>query len=149
MSDEQPARNEQIAAIARQFAAYLREQTGTDLPDPASLDSDGALVEVFGRLDAALDQLTALADVYGTDPRSAYEPLVLPAAALVGEYLHYGAGARWIEPLIDEDSTLIIETADTTTVDLTAAVRAAFLSGMPNLSVMAVRLRALESTAGE
>lgn len=148
MTDEQPTRDEQITGIARQFAAYLGEQTGTNLADPEDTGSDD-LKEAFVRLDAALDQLTALADVYGADPRSAYEPLVLPAAALVGEYFRHGSGARWIEPVVDEDTTLIIESATGAQIDLTAAVRAAFLSGMPNLSVMASQILALETTSDE
>ncbi len=139
LTEQQLDREAQIAGVAGQFVAFIDAQTGSAPPAPESVAQDD-LLSAFQELDSSLDQLADLADVYGTDRLQAIEPLVLPAAALVGEYMRHAAGARWVEPLIDADTTLIIATADGVAVDLTGAVRASLLSGMSNLKTMAMRL---------
>jgi hypothetical protein len=139
LPEDSPSRDEQIAEVARQFSHYLHDQTGANLMAPESVEADGVL-EAFGRLDSALDQISGFASVYGVDPGNDLEPLVLPAAALCGEYLRHGAGARWVEPDFEPETTLAIVTADGVAIDLTGAVRASLLSGMPNLKIMAEHL---------
>jgi hypothetical protein len=139
LPEESPARDEQIAEVARHFIQYLHDQTGTEIAVPESVEPDTVL-DAFGKLDSVLDQLSGFASVYGTDPRNDLEPLVLPAAALCGEYLRFGAGARWVEPDFEPETTLAIVTADGVGIDLTGAVRASLLSGMPNLRIMAEHL---------
>lgn len=139
MDQDDLTREEQLSRLASQFAEYLRAQTGIDLPDPETVPSD-ELDAAFSRLDAALQQIGDLAVVYGSDPRADYEPLVLPSAALAGEYLRAGAGARWLQPEVDGDTTALLATADGVAVDLTGAVRATMLTGFPNLRGMVDRL---------
>lgn len=139
MSQESPSREEQIAEVAARFADFIETQTGEGVPEPASIAPDG-LEDALSALDAALNQLADLADAYGTDRLQAVEPLVLPIAALAGEYLIHGADASWVEPIIDADSTLIIALPGGVAVDLTGAVRASLMSGMSNLRVMVARL---------
>lgn len=139
LSETTPSRDEQIAAIATQFTHYIETQTGEAVPVPSDVDATN-VDEAFSALDAALDQMADLADVYGADRLQALEPLVLPTAALAGEYLIHGAGAAWIEPVIDADTTLIVATPDGVAVDLTGSVRASLMSGVSNLRVMAARL---------
>ncbi|HLT18865.1 MAG TPA: hypothetical protein VKZ96_05340 [Thermomicrobiales bacterium] len=144
MSEESPGREEQIADIAVKLVAYIEAQTGDAVPAPADVSAD-SLDAAFSALDAALDQLTDLAAVYGADRLQAIEPLVLPIAALAGEYFVHGAGATWVEPVIDADTTLIVALPGGVAVDLTGAVRASLMSGVSNLRVMAARLIAPES----
>ena len=139
LPEDSPSRDEQIAEVARHFIHYLQDQTGTELPAPETVEAETVL-DAFGKLDSALDQISGFASVYGTDPRNDLEPLALPAAALCGEYLRYGAAASWVEPDFEPETTLIIVTADGVAVDLTGAVRASLLSGMPNLRIMAEHL---------
>lgn len=144
VGQEQLDRDEQIAQLAGQFIAFIDSQTGSAPPAPEEVDADG-LLAAFSALDESLDQMADLADVYGTDRMKAIEPLVFPAAALVGEYMRHAVDAVWIEPLIDPDTTLIIATKDDVAVDLTGAVKASLLSGMSNLKAMAARLIAPET----
>jgi hypothetical protein len=139
VSEETLEREKQIADIAAQFVDFIDTQTGLKLIPP---DCVGApdLQSAFSALDESLDQLADLADVYGTDRMRAIDPFVLPVAALVGEYMRNSAGAVWLEPIFDADSTLIIATSDGIAVDLTGAVRASFMSGMSNLKMMVDRL---------
>jgi hypothetical protein len=139
LGEQGAERDEQIASVAKQFVEYVEAQTDVRLSTPEGVGADG-FADAFATLDAALDQLSDLADVYGADRLRALDPLVLPTAALVGEYLRHGAGARWVEPLFDADTTLVIATQDGVAVDLTGAVRASLLSGVSNLRVMAARL---------
>lgn len=139
MAEEKLDRNKQIAEVAGQFVEFIDAQTGSAPPAPETVEA-GDLLTAFHELDESLDQLADLADVYGTDRLRAIEPLVLPAAALVGEYMRHAAGASWVEPIIDADTTLIIATTDGVAVDLTGAVRASLMSGMSNLKTMADRL---------
>ncbi|MEZ4520225.1 MAG: hypothetical protein R3A46_01090 [Thermomicrobiales bacterium] len=139
MSEDTSERNARIAEIAAQFLTFIDVQTGTAPPAPEEV-GESDMLQAFVALDEALDQLADLADVYGTDRMQSIEPLVLPAAALVGEYLRFGAGATWVEPIIDADTTLVIATPDGIAVDLTGAVRASLFSGMANLKIMVDRM---------
>ena len=139
MPEEPHDRDKQIATFAAQFVAFIAAQTGSAPPLPDELDADG-LLGALAALDNALDKLADLADVYGADRMQAIEPLVLPAAALVGEYMRCAAGAVWIEPLFDGDTTLVSATVDGVAVELTGAVRASLLSGVLNLRMMVDRL---------
>lgn len=139
VSGQTTDRNKQIAEIAGQFLEFIEVQTGSSPPLPEDVrESD--MVDAFAALDTSLDQIADLANVYGSDRMQSIEPLVLPAAALVGEYMRYGSGAEWIEPAMDEDTTLIIATSDGVAVDLTGAVRSSLHSGMSNLKIMVQRL---------
>ena len=140
MGDKPLDRDAQIAAVARQFVDFIEAQTGSAPPQPAEVEA-GELPAAFGALDDSLNQLADLGHVYGTDRMDAIEPLVLPTAALMGEYMRHASDAAWIEPALDEDTTLIIQTADGVTVDLTGAVRVSLLSGMSNLKALANHLR--------
>jgi hypothetical protein len=139
LGEQGAERDEQIAAVASHFVEYVEAHTDVRLSMPQGVEPAG-VDDAFASLDAALDKLNDLADVYGADRMQALDSLVLPTAALAGEYLRHGAGARWVEPLIDADTTLVIATRDGVAVDLTGAVRASFLSGVSNLRVMAARL---------
>ena len=139
LSEDAPSRDEQISEIAFHFVEFIDSQTGSAPPIPGDFDAS-ELLSAFEALDESLNQLADLADVYGTDRMQAIEPLVLPTAALVGEYMRHAAGADWIEPVIDADTTLIIATTDGVAVDLTGAVRASLLSGISNLKTMVDRL---------
>ncbi|CAN5691061.1 hypothetical protein BH23CHL2_BH23CHL2_12780 [soil metagenome] len=144
MSDDPLDREQQIADAARQFLGFIEVQTGSVPPAPDSLETAG-LLDAIEALDRSLDQLADLADVYGADRLRSIEPLVLPSAALVGEYLRAAAGATWIEPIIDADTTLLIAMPDGVAVDLTGAVRASMMSGVSNLRMMVDRLLNPES----
>ncbi len=139
VSEETLEREKQIADIAAQFVDFIDTQTGSKLIQPGCIEASD-LQSAFSALDEALDQLADLADVYGSDRMRSIESLVLPAAALVGEYMRNSAGAVWLEPIIDADTTLIIATSDGIAVDLTGAVRASLMSGMSNLRKMVDRL---------
>lgn len=140
------ARARQIAALAQQFRDYLAQQTDTDMPEIEAVATDhglGASV-AFARLDAALALLLDLASVYDEAPRGVLEPLVLPTAALAGEYLRAAGLGTWHDPDDDPlaDDALII-VAGPTAVDLTGVARAALASERPNLSAVAQRLAEL------
>ena len=139
VDEETAGRDEQIRAVASQFIRFIELQTDSAPPDPDSVDPD-SLISAAGELDAALNQLVDMGDAYGTDRMSAAEPLVLPAAAVLGEYLRAGASARWEEPEVDADTTLIVATPDGIAIDLTGAVRASLLTGEANLRMMIERL---------
>lgn len=140
-------RARQIAALAQQFRDYLAQQTDTDMPEIEAVATDhglGASV-AFARLDAALALLLDLASVYDEAPRGVLEPLVLPTAALAGEYLRAAGLGTWHDP--DDDDSLaddaLIIVAGPTAVDLTGVARAALASERPNLSAVAQRLAEL------
>ena len=139
LSEDAPSRDDQIGVVATQFVLFIDTQTGAAPPEPHDVGAS-ELLSAFEALDESLNQLADLADVYGTDRMQAIEPLVLPTAALVGEYLRHATGARWVDPVIDAETTLIIATTGGVAVDLTGAVRASLLSGVSNLKTMVDRL---------
>lgn len=146
---EPSAREQQIAQIAKRFAEYLTAQTAVTVHEPDAIQNDASRDELFSRLDAALDQMADLATVYGNDPRFDFAPLVLPAAALAGEYLRQTTGASWTTPPVDPDETLTIELAGGQQLDLTVAVRATLMSGKPNLQGMMQAVEASTEQQGE
>ncbi|HEX5166368.1 MAG TPA: hypothetical protein VFV93_13285 [Thermomicrobiales bacterium] len=142
------SRDEQIAALAGQFVAYLRQGTDVELDAPGAVsDAHGpaALLDAVERLDLALAQLVDLASVYDDGASMSLESLVLPAAALMGEYLRVCSGASWLAPDPDDpapDDSLAIVTSDGIAIDLLGAARATLLSGAPNLRSVVERLLA-------
>jgi hypothetical protein len=104
------------------------------------------VTSAVAQLDEALGQLADLAGVYGHDPRADLEAFTLPAAALVGAYLHQAAGAEWLEPLIDADATVQIAMPNGLAIDLTGFARATLLSGAPNFSALLPKLLAEPET---
>ncbi len=138
-------RSRQIAALAERFRDYLTQQTDTDMTaiEAVATDHGLAVFTAFERLDAALTLLLDLASVYDDAPaRNTLDPLVLPAAALAGEYLRAAGLAAWHEPEDDDiagDSSLVI-VAGTAAIDLAGVARAALASERPNLSAVARRL---------
>ncbi len=147
MAAASPAsRDEQIAALAGQLVAYLRQATDIELDPPGAVsDARGlaALLAAVERLDLALAQLLDLASVYDDTGSPSLETFALPAAALTGEYLRLAAGASWLAPDPDDlmpDDTLTLVTSHGIAIDLLGVTRAALLSGDPNLSVVIARL---------
>lgn len=139
MSDE---RSHLIAALAERFRDYLTSQTDTDMTQIEAVDDPHGLdvVQAFERLDAALSVLVDLASVYDDMPRSTLESLVLPAAALAGEYLRVAGFAEWYpleEGDPDDDLTIV---AGSSAIELTGVVRAALAGERPNLSAVAQRI---------
>lgn len=121
------ARNRAVrmAELARVFREYLVGQTDVELVE---LDTGAATVALaFERLDLALGQLADLASVYGDESRGMLDPLVMPAAALAGEYLRLLAAAAWVEPDPDlpPDDSLLLALASGVVIDLHGLVRAA------------------------
>lgn len=141
MDETAPERDEQLAGLADYFVEYIERQTGVQLAQAEALQAEG-LASAVGQLDAALGQLADLADVYGHDPRADLEAFTLPAAALVGAYLRSGAGAEWIEPLFDADTTVQIAMPNGLAIDLTGFARATLLSGRPRFSALLPKLLA-------
>lgn len=139
MSNEPSTRNADIQVAASRFASYLRDQTAATVPDPGRV-TDESLDAAFSSLDAALEQLLDLATAYGSDPRIDTDPLVLPVAALTGEYMRVAASGVWLEPDDDPDETLVLRLPDGREIDLTGAARGCLLSGVPNLQAMVRRL---------
>ncbi len=135
----------QIAALAHRLVEYLQQQTGNDIVEPGAVSNaygPSHFLLAFERLDAALDQIGDLASVYADDPRATLEPLVLPTAALAGEYLRAALGARWHEPNDDPlaGEALILVLPDGIAIELVGVARAAILSSAPNLTAVARRL---------
>lgn len=146
MSDE---RSQQIAALAERFRDYLTNQTDTDMTALKAVENAHGLdvVQAFERLDAALAVLIDLASVYDDMPRSTLESLVLPAAALAGEYLRVARLAEWHHPeddSPDDDLTIVVGSS---AIELTGVVRAALAGDRPNLSAVAQRIVELTSTS--
>lgn len=147
MAAASPAsRDEQIAALATQFVAYLRQGTDVELDAPGAVSAARGPVAVLAdieRLDLALAQLTDMASVYDSGASTSLEPLALPAAALTGEYLRHATGATWLSPDPDDpmpDDALTIVTCDGIAIDLLGLSRATLLSGAPNLRAAVARL---------
>ncbi len=147
MAAASPAsRDEQIAALAGQLIAYLRQATDVDLQAPGAVsDAHGlaALRTAVERLDLALAQLLDMASVYDDAGGPSLETFALPAAALTGEYLRHATGAAWLPPDPDDplpDDTLTLVTSDGIAIDLLGVTRAALLGGNPNLSAVVTRL---------
>lgn len=137
---ESSARNEHIARMATRFADYLNAQVDADLPTPGSIDTSAG-VDLFGKLDAALEQLMDLTSVYGSDPRLDLDPLILPASALIGEYLRHTIDARWADlEEGDDGETLTLQLASGQKLDVTVATRGTILTGKPNTRAMAAAL---------
>lgn len=140
------SREEQIAALAAQFVAYLRQGTDVVLDAPEAVsDAHGlsSVLDAVERLDLALGQMIDLASIYEDNTRPSLEPLALPAAALTGEYLRYAAGANWLPVDPDDpmpDDTLTIVTHDGIAIDMLGLARATLLSGAPNLYAVVERL---------
>ncbi|HAX25854.1 MAG TPA: hypothetical protein DCX80_12565 [Chloroflexi bacterium] len=145
MSDE---RSRQIAALAERFRDYLTHQTDTDILEIEAVATDhGLCITAFDRLDVALELLLDMASVYSDagPARGALEPLILPAAALAGEYLRAAGLASWHEPGEDDlaiEALVIVSGA--TAIDLDGVARAALASGRPSLSAVARRLADLD-----
>jgi hypothetical protein len=146
---------ERIAELAYQFAGYLTAQTEIEVIDSGAVgDTHGpvAVLAAFERLDAALEQLADLASVYSDDRRASLEPLALPTAALAGEYLRHALGASWYPGGLDggdrvPGESLVIVLPGGVAADLLAVVRAALLSGAPNLTAIARSL--VDETGGD
>ncbi|RIK45227.1 MAG: hypothetical protein DCC58_07115 [Chloroflexi bacterium] len=129
-----------LAELGRGFREYLVGQTEIDL---VALESDDTtLIVAFERFDLALGQLADLASVYGDDSRGMLDPLVLPAAALTGEYLRVLAGAAWVEPDPDvpADDSLLLVLANGLAIDLHGIARAALGGSGPGLGAAIARL---------
>lgn len=139
MNDTAPTRDEQLAALTTYFVEYIERQTGVELAQPDAVQGAG-LGSAVAQLDEALAQLADLASVYGNDPRADLEAFTLPAAALIGAYLRQGAGAEWIEPLFDADTTVQVAMPNGLAIDLTGFARATLLSGTPNFSALLPKL---------
>lgn len=141
MADANPTRAEQLATLAAYFVSYIEQQTGAALVAPSAVSATG-LLSAAAQLDEALGQLADLASVYGTDPRADLEAFTLPTAALIGAYLWQAAGATWVEPESDADTTVLIAMPNGLAVDLTGFARATLLSGLPNFSALLQKLLA-------
>lgn len=143
-------RNEQILALAERFREYLSHQTDIQIVPPGAVTtsdgSDAISLEIaFERLDAALGQLIDLASIYaeGQVATDALESLILPAAALAGEYLRAALDASWlpVDPeMPDAGSMLDLALPGGVAIDLVGVARAALLSTAPNLSAVARRI---------
>jgi hypothetical protein len=129
-----------MAELARGFHEYLVAQTDVALTqvDGGGVDDDAALAAAFQRLDLALGQMADLASVYGDDSRAVLDPLVVPVAALAGEYLCFGARAVWVEPdpELPSDDSLPMLLANGVAVDLHGLARAALNRASPSLSAV-------------
>jgi hypothetical protein len=141
VDDSATTREDQLAALASHFAYYVEQQTGAVLIEPSAAGPAG-LLSAVAQLDEALGQLADLASVYGTDPRADLEAFTLPAAALIGAYLHQATGATWVGPEIEADTTVLIAMPNGLAVDLTGFARATLLSGLPNFSALLQKLLA-------
>lgn len=140
-------RNAQIAQLAEQFREYLSQQTDIEIvPLGAIASGEGpaavSLEIAFERLDAALGQIIDLASIYaeGQIATDMLEPLILPAAALAGEYFRSALDAFWIAPdpeMPDAGSELDLGLPGGIAIDLVGVTRAAMLSGEPDLSAIA------------
>lgn len=140
-------REEHITRMATRFADYLNAQVDANVPTPEQIE-DSAEVDLFGRLDAALEQLMDLTSIYGSDPRLDLDPLILPASALIGEYLRHTLGASWAElEEGDDGETLTLRLANGQKLDVTIATRGTILTGKPNTRAMAAALE--DETAEE
>ncbi len=132
-------RDQQLREYALGFAEYLSAQTGILLSPPES-QRPASLRGSMERLDLALGQIADLASVYGDDSRHDIEPLIIPAAALAGEYLRDGLDARWLEPAYEGDDALLLATPDGIAIDMVGVARAALMSPQPNLTALVDRL---------
>ena len=121
-----------LEELARQFADYLRGQTGIELTFPEPGDRVNLLV-CIERLDLALGQIADLASVYGADQRSDIEPLTIPTAVLAGEFLRLGIEATWMEPAYEGDTNLMLMTNDSVALDMEGMARSVLLSQSPAL----------------
>lgn len=139
-------RAKRLHAVAVGFRDYLQSQTDIELPDLGAVDRGNghdALVMAVERIDLALGQMIDLATVYTDDARMSLEPLTVPTAALVGEYLRATLSATW---LADEDDTarmddaLVIVLPNGIAADLTGVARSALLSGAPNFAAVITSL---------
>lgn len=140
---EASGRDRQIHALARQLIGHLAGQTDIELIQIGAVGAargPDVLLTAIERLDAALAQLADLASVYGDDRQFSLDPLVLPVAALFGEYLRDATGASWHHPDPDDpmpDDELILLMPDGIAVDLLGVARAALVSNAPNLTAVA------------
>lgn len=147
MAAASPAnREEQIAALAAQLVAYLRQGTDVDVELPEAVsDAHGlsSVLDAIDRLDLALGHMVDLASIYEDNAGPSLEPLALPTAALAGEYLRHALEATWLSVDPDDpmpDDTLTLVTRDGIAIDLLGLARAALLSGAPNLRAVVERL---------
>jgi hypothetical protein len=131
---------DQIQDAAHRFRAYLLQGTDIELLEIGAVNSShgpDVLVTAIERLDLALAQLIDLASVYSDDPRMSIEPLAVPTAALLGEYLRAALSAAWV---LDDDhdtgESLVIALPNGIAADLTGVSRAALFSAAPNFSAV-------------
>lgn len=139
--EEQRHRQRQLVELARGFSAQLSAQTGVELLafDRAPV---AGLTAALERLDLALAQLADLASVYGDDSRAMLDPLNVPAAAVVGEYLRAARAGAWRAPNPGDTDSLVIVLPGGTTLDLLAIARRAFADGAPCFAALGVVLDA-------
>jgi hypothetical protein len=129
---------ERLRDLSIQFRDFLTHQTNIELVDTEAVGADrgpDALLAALERLDAALSQIADLQSVYSDSATGALDSVAFPVAVLVGEYIRATLGGEWREP--DDphhDDTLVITLHDGQTLDLFPVVRAAILSGSPNLA---------------
>jgi len=139
-------RASRVQAVALGFRDYLRNQTDIELPDLTDLGAIRAahgsegLIPVMERLDFALAQMIDLATVYTDDARMSLEPLTVPTAALVGEYLRTTLAATWLDDDDDTQDSLVIVLPNGIAADLTGVARSALLSGAPNFTAVITAL---------
>lgn len=122
-----------MAQLAGGFREYLIGQTEIEL---LALEfGSGPVLLAIERLDLALGQLADLASVYGDDSRGMLDPLMVPAAALSGEYLRILSAAVWIEPDPDlpPDDSLLLVLDNGIAIDLHGIARVALGSPGPSL----------------
>ncbi len=138
MAGERSGRAAWMGDLARGFREYLADQSEVDL---IAIDAPGGdVVVALERFDLALGQLADMAVVYGDDSRAVLDPLVVPAAALAGEYLRGLAGAAWVEPdpELPPDDTLLVVLVGGGLLDLHVVARSAFSGFGPSLGAALV-----------
>lgn len=135
-------RASRIQAVALGYRDYLRNQTDIEMAEIGAVDQShgpDALVAAIERVDHALTQMIDLASVYTDDARMSLEPLLVPTAALVGEYLRVALTAEWM-PDDGMQDALIIVLPNGIAADLVGVARTALLSGAPNFSAVIASL---------
>jgi len=134
-----------MAELARGFRDYLIGQTDIEL---VAIGEGTTIALAFERLDLALGQLADLASIYGDDSRGMLAPLVVPTAALAGEYLRVLAGGTWVEPdpELPLDDSLLVVLPNGIAVDLHGVARGAVGGVGPSLPSVVAALMTDEGT---